>query len=193
MAISVAANLFFAAVALTPPARESEDSEDLSNYELFFAVASSVAAVAFIPHSPSSNRLSLLLAMHALQFIPLLLPNRFTQKGTSIIPMSTFYASVAAVAMALRLRSTRIPSGLQIGDPSVPPSFRDILNYHWQTLNSHPVQSSIGWDVIWTTISFLVWEALRPGDKRWTVLLPCVLTVLWGVGFAAPAIWALYL
>ena len=32
----------------------------------------------------------------------------------------------------------------------------------WSTLGSHPAQSSIGWDVIWTLGSFLAWIVLAP-------------------------------
>lgn len=30
----------------------------------------------------------------------------------------------------------------------------------WDVLHSHPAQSSIGWDVVWTTISFVVWQVI---------------------------------
>ena len=53
----------------------------------------------------------------------------------------------------------------------------------WETLHWHPAQSSIGWDVVWTTASFIVWTAAtdpesglaavtREGKRRsrvWTV------------------------
>jgi len=38
----------------------------------------------------------------------------------------------------------------------------DILNAVSTTLYSHPAQSSIGWDVIWTSLSLIVWILLRP-------------------------------
>jgi len=35
-----------------------------------------------------------------------------------------------------------------------------------ETLYSHPAQSSIGFDVVWTTISFLAWSLLRPHARK---------------------------
>jgi len=95
----------------------------------------------------------------------------------------------------MRLRSSRVPfhHDLNRGNPPQYVSYQAMAYHHWETLYSHPAQSSIGWDVIWTTASFLIWEFMRPGDKRWTVGLTSLLTVLWGVGFAAPAVWALNL
>ena len=38
----------------------------------------------------------------------------------------------------------------------------DIFKEVWAVLYSHPAQSSIGWDIIWTSLSFIAWIFLRP-------------------------------
>ncbi|KAJ7627780.1 hypothetical protein DFH06DRAFT_1006882 [Mycena polygramma] len=52
-------------------------------------------------------------------------------------------------------------TGQAAGDPPV--SIRNLALKAWDVLHSHPAQSSIGWDVIWTSISFVVWLVLHPG------------------------------
>ncbi|KAF9460632.1 hypothetical protein BDZ94DRAFT_1311289 [Collybia nuda] len=46
---------------------------------------------------------------------------------------------------------------------SFPPFVTTVLTDGWHTLNSHPIQRSIGWDVIWTSISLGAW-VLSGGD-----------------------------
>jgi len=41
-------------------------------------------------------------------------------------------------------------------------------NEAWATLHSHPAQSSIGWDVIWTSLSFIAWISLLRPDSSGT-------------------------
>lgn len=67
----------------------------------------------------------------------------------------------------------------------------------WKVLHSHPAQSSIGWDVIWTTISFFVWKFVGPrlntdvpeagfGFKTLSLISE---TVVASVGVSAPDDW----
>jgi hypothetical protein len=64
----------------------------------------------------------------------------------------------------------------------------------WRVLHSHPAQSSIGWDVVWTTISFFVWKAIGPRLKSQDPLGPKLLplataTLIASVGVSAADDW----
>lgn len=198
VAISVSSNLFYAAVALSPlPKTEDEESDNRVSYQLCLPVMASMASICFSPYLSEAWFLPNLLAMHAFLLIPFLpdIENRLNLNLSPILPInvSLFYPLIALAAIGCRLRSSAVPfhHDLNRGSPPQYVSYRSITYHHWETLYSHPAQSSIGWDVIWTTASFLIHEYLRKGDIRWTVGLPSLFTVLWGVGLAAPAMWTL--
>jgi len=196
-AISTASNLFYMAVLLSPVAQHSKESEAPrvgAPYQLYLPAAVSLSTIAMLPYTLHTSFFSNLLAMHALLLIPFIVPNhRYDHKLPQIDPL-VYYSLVAFATMLIRLRSTRVPfhHDFNRGNPPQYLSWRAITYLHWETLYSHPAQSYIGWDAVWTTVSYLLWEATKSGDKKWTIGLPCVLTTLWSVGFAAPAIFALY-
>jgi hypothetical protein len=194
VAVSVASNLFYVAVTLSAkdPKEVKTSSSSSASPKLYIPIMLSLVTVAAVPYTSETSFLPNLLSMHSLILVPLL-PSFPFERNLPKIPTPIFYSIVASISMFMRLHSSRVPfhQDLNRGDP---PHYLlwSIAYHHWETLYSHPAQSSIGWDLIWTTISFLLSEAMLPGDFMWTLGLPCVLTVLWGVGFAAPAVLALY-
>ncbi|TFY70848.1 hypothetical protein EVG20_g2147 [Dentipellis fragilis] len=56
---------------------------------------------------------------------------------------------------------------------------RELARALWTTLHAHPAQSSIGWDVVWTTIAFAVWA------RAWAAP---VLSALVSIGVVGPAV-----
>jgi hypothetical protein len=64
----------------------------------------------------------------------------------------------------------------------------------WRVLHSHPAQSSIGWDVVWTTISFFVWRVIGPRAETQESLGPKLLplatsTLVASLGVSAADEW----
>ncbi|KAH9016408.1 hypothetical protein EDB83DRAFT_2439223 [Lactarius deliciosus] len=138
VAISVATNLFF--LALVPPAKEKKKAASATSsvpLVLWLSVLASLATVMLVPHSLRHDYfLSNLLVMHALLVLPLL-------------PLPALYWLVALLSAAARVRTVTMCGSLTTGPGTL-----------WAVLNSHPAQASIGWDVVWTTISVLIW--VRP-------------------------------
>ncbi|KAH8983481.1 hypothetical protein EDB92DRAFT_1890924 [Lactarius akahatsu] len=64
-------------------------------------------------------------------------------------PARTLYWLVALLSAAARVRTITVSGSLTAGPGTL-----------WAVLKSHPAQASIGWDVVWTTISVLIW--VRP-------------------------------
>jgi len=161
VAISVASNLFYIAICLSPalsPSRSARNNKLtlLAPLTLTLPVITSLLTIGFTPFTTTHTFLPNLLLMHALLIVPLSLdaptePHQFTVK------FRTLYKITTILALALRLRTmvsvfTSIPRDAQ--------SIKGLATIAWDTLHSHPAQSSIGWDVVWTTVSFFAWQVI---------------------------------
>ncbi|KAH9028412.1 hypothetical protein EDB84DRAFT_1498475 [Lactarius hengduanensis] len=152
VAISVATNLFF--LALVPPAKEKKKTASAASsvpLVLWLSVLASLATVMLVPHSLRHDYfLSNLLVMHALLVLPLLpLPGSSPRAVRLRMAARTLYWIVALLSAAARVRTITVSGSLSAGPGTL-----------WAVLKSHPAQASIGWDVVWTTISVLIW--VRP-------------------------------
>jgi hypothetical protein len=154
VAISVATNLFF--IALTPPGSTTTMKEkpavprratDTVPPILWLSVLASLVTVFLVPHSLRHDYfLSNLLAMHALVVIPFIpLPAVF---GCLHIRTRTLYLLVGLLSVLARVRTV----SWMMKSESMP---------LWTVLHSHPAQASIGWDVVWTMMSCLVYVCVR--------------------------------
>jgi hypothetical protein len=58
----------------------------------------------------------------------------------------------------------------------------------WNTLHSHPAQSSIGWDVVWSTLSFITWTGFGDGQpmNAFAIVFMFLATFLASIGVTAP-------
>ncbi|KAI9452116.1 hypothetical protein BJY52DRAFT_1294624 [Lactarius psammicola] len=162
VAISVATNLFF--LALVPLAKEKTKAASAAAPRagsssapsvLWLSVLASLGTVILVPHSLRHDYfLTNLLVMHALLVLPLLpLPASSPHAVHLPMPTRTLYRLVALLSAAARLRTVTV-SGSLTAEPGT----------LWAVLNSHPAQASIGWDIVWTTISVLIW--IRPRSVR---------------------------
>ncbi len=161
VAISVAANLFYLAILLSPQ-YSNPKPRGAAPYVLWLPVLCSLLNVFISPFTKEETFLPNLLVMHAVLILPLLLP----LAGRSLsISYSSLYSIILISAVVMRLKTTY----LAISETD----FLSFLASTLETLHSHPAQSSIGYDVVWTTISFVAW--VRLGIKHEGAgSLPCL-------------------
>ncbi|KAJ7693993.1 hypothetical protein B0H16DRAFT_1847672, partial [Mycena metata] len=168
VAISIASNLFYLALVLAPRLPSPSSSHGMSSLPapvaLWLPILLSLGTIATSPFTSERSFLPNLLLMHTLIILPLLVPDRLfplaqasaEPKSRFAISLKTLYVVVFGAALVLHACTT----GQAAGDPPV--SIRNLALKAWNVLHSHPAQSSIGWDVIWTSISFVVWLILHP-------------------------------
>jgi hypothetical protein len=152
VAISVATNLFL--LALAPSSRRWPAAPRTTATVppiLWLSVLASLVTVFLVPHSLRHDYfLSNLLAMHVLVVIPLIPLPVAPTGGHLHIRTRTLYLLVGLLCFIARAR-TVLWTKTEAGAGTL-----------WAVLNSHPAQASIGWDVVWTTVAFLVW--VRPRE-----------------------------
>lgn len=179
MAISVASNLFFAAVILHRPSSSSREQDPklappkpkpvpkgasaakqtLVPSRVYVPILLSHLTILISPTvaAPDSRWfLPNLLIMHLLLVVPLLNLTAPSVRTKSSIPAHTFYFLLAALALVPRAQTYLSLSKLSLSGPGLPEGL-------WSTLHEHPAQSSIGYDIVWTTISFAIYCATRSG------------------------------
>ena len=160
VAISVAANLFYLVLVLSR--RGPKRTFQPVSITLWLAVLTSLATVIYSPYTSKQGFLPNLLTMHALLLVPLL-PRPKWWRVPAGPSCTLLYTTVAAVSALIRLRTTSIALR---NLPSAEQNMAGFLRQAWRTLHVHPAQSSIGWDVVWTTVSFLVWTFVAPLSRR---------------------------
>ncbi|KAF8502611.1 hypothetical protein F5888DRAFT_1665492 [Russula emetica] len=175
VAISVASNLFFLAVPRKVEMKPRASTQKTVPPVLWLSVLASLLTVFLVPHSLRHNYfLSNLFIMHALLVIPLFRPVTSARTGRLHIRTRTLYQLITLLAVIARLRTSLSTNGLQMM------TGRSML---WAVLTSHPAQASIGWDVVWTTISFLRWVQPSTLTGQLTVISA---TALLSIGSSAP-------
>ncbi|TFK26067.1 hypothetical protein FA15DRAFT_686677 [Coprinopsis marcescibilis] len=212
VAISVAANLFYVAILCskpstsTPPKIEKQrgTTAPVSPPTTFsplawISILLALVTVALTPYTTTKTFLPNLLIMHTLIVLPFLFPGGRSSKYALSPPV--FYLLIFLFTIAIRsktilaaLASLPLPhSAGKIADQSPYALFAAA----WATLNAHPAQSSIGWDVICASVSFVAWIACEEPEKvhgggyvarsRWFTVPYLVLsTPLASVGVTAP-------
>lgn len=192
VAISVASNLFYLALTLSaarPPSSDKASERSRAPPTLWASVLISLFTIAISPFTTERTFLPNLLVMHALLAVPLLSARPLkpaASSGRFTMRISTLYIVIQVCAFAMRLRTFTVAlRHLNTQSPY------DFVIAVWGTLHSHPAQSSIGWDVVWTTISFVVWVTTRPVEDSHSskmLDLPYLLlaTPLASVGVTAP-------
>lgn len=156
VAISVASNLFHVALLLSsaPKVNNPDNARKPPPWTLWLSVLVSLMTVGHSPYTTEKTFLPNLLTMHAIIIIPLLLPTAKVVYKTRGI-----YNIVGWSSVALHTRTTiRTFAAL----PEASHGLVGFAHSAWQTIHSHPAQSSITWDVIWTLISFGTWLYLSP-------------------------------
>ncbi|THH28719.1 hypothetical protein EUX98_g5469 [Antrodiella citrinella] len=193
VAISVATNLFFLTILLKDNQKRTRRSTTIAPPTLWVSVLVALLAVGISPYTDATTFLPNLLVMHFFVFLPLL-PVGYNTRSMFAIRTKTLYLLAATVAVGLRLRTTYAAA---ISLPAREQSVLGFLSAALATLHAHPAQSSIGWDVIWTTISLLLWLAFAPPTAtpssarrtkppRSTLLMSAITSLLFSVGIGAP-------
>ncbi|GAA5983018.1 hypothetical protein JCM11641_004689 [Rhodosporidiobolus odoratus] len=183
VAISFAQSLFFLAlsvapslpakVAPTPAPAKSGTAQPLITRKppssltwwLLAAVILGNASVAFAPRTLfSSLFLPNLLLMHAVLVLPLVLRDNKSAPMT----LSRFYMNVSIVALRFRWPTLLEIIGKEsdLSLQKLVPRIPQLLEQQWVILNEHPAQQSIGWDVIFTSISALVYLGTGRSPRR---------------------------
>lgn len=165
VAVSFAQNLFMAALSVARPGRKLDAKPQGRllavppspagvagpSYLLCVCVLTSLATVALTPFTVGEGTfLPNLLVMHALLLLPLLpfLP-------AARVPNVTYahlYLTTSAISLALRIPTyIKLVSSLHLS------TFATVGNNALRTLFEHPAQTSIGYDVLFASGSFLVW------------------------------------
>lgn len=187
VAISVASNLFYIALLSSMAARErrNDDASIAVPIKLWLPVLISLATIASSPFTTEKTFLPNLLIMHALLVVPLISVSSL-QHTKSWFNLSIFYLLIFLVSIPIRFRTmvAALPTTADL-DTSALAYFKT----QWEVLHSHPAQSSIGWDVVWTSISFIVWTAVTPSQGRSKIFaIPYLLlaTPFASIGLTAP-------
>ncbi|KDR79029.1 hypothetical protein GALMADRAFT_63750 [Galerina marginata CBS 339.88] len=192
VAISVASNLFYLALVLSQPPPQEQVSKLTTGPKLWITVILSLATVAISPSTSRQTFLPNLLVMHALLFIPVIGSPSTSLGGPSArfsIDSRNLLRIVQLTAAIIHLRTVLAAVNfLKQGEQSAAPSMVAVA---WTVLHSHPAQSSIGWDVIWTTISFVIWILARParpfqGSRNMALSYLLLATPVSSVGVTAP-------
>ncbi|KAF7368919.1 hypothetical protein MVEN_00218000 [Mycena venus] len=167
VAISVASNLFYLALVLAGPLPSQavqRPSEQWAPSALWIPVLVSLGTIATSPFTDDRTFLPNLLLMHFLIVIPLLVPDALFHRPQNSKPflsltIPTLYILVFVAGLVMHTRAT----SAALGDPAL--TVTEFAQSAWTVLHSHPAQSSIGWDVIWTSVSFVIWLILQPGQE----------------------------
>jgi len=172
VAISVASNLFYIAVLSASSQSSTAGSADAAYtppsgstsvpFKLWAPVLIALATVPLSPFTSMSDNTFIinLLVMHTLIVVPLFFVTP-PQKSNGFWTLGKFYNLILLAAIPIRSRTLNLAwSSLGESQSPIP-----LERAAWETLHSHPAQSSIGWDVVWTSVSFVVW-------------------ILWGSGLA---------
>ncbi|KAJ5591700.1 uncharacterized protein N7459_002069 [Penicillium hispanicum] len=174
VSVSFAANLFFAAITVSQRPNEKHDIFAWSPslvYELVPVVLSLLDTVAVPIFAYEKKFMLVLLAPHALVFIPCVLrPRSSASKGaaTKVQGEQTTkrYASflywIAAASVVLQAYFTVLML-LDMG-PDVP--YGEVAQRLLDTVYVHPACSSVSWDVIWCTVSGFAWAVVHGFDSR---------------------------
>ncbi|GAA5912843.1 uncharacterized protein JCM6883_004848 [Sporobolomyces salmoneus] len=161
VAISFAQSLFFAALALTtqikpraPIAGRPLGPPPGQTWALLFSVVLGAIGTTTVPSQISTPYfLPILLGVHLCSLLPLLdfIPQRLVR-----LPPSRLYFNYAFIALRLRWEtiSQLIDFSKLTSKPKQSPEILStFFQNEWKVLNEHPAQSSISWDVIFTSVS----------------------------------------
>ncbi|KAF9533760.1 hypothetical protein CPB83DRAFT_782282 [Crepidotus variabilis] len=192
VAISVASNMFYLAILLSQrPDVRSSASPRTVGLRIWLSVLLSLATIAASPYTSRQIFLYNLLAMHALLFVPLF---PFKSSRSLWIDIKTLYNIVYIASLAIHFKTSLVAfRSLILSHTSFQTLSLEVALSAWNVLFSNPAQSSIGWDVIWTSISFITWILLRPASsgqplKYLSVPYLVAVTPLASVGVTAPYI-----
>ena len=195
---SITANLFYLAIFLSAPSTPRNDRLSRSaSPKIWLSVLLSLVTIALSPFTSRQTFLPNLLVMHALLFVPLISGSERSSKqkpGRYSMDTSTLYCLVCIIALGIHARTTLAAIAFLNVDWSKA-SLSAVVSAIWDTLYSNPAQSSLGWEVIWNSVSFVAFIIARPvgsdlgrSDMRASRSVPFLLlaTPVASLGVTAP-------
>lgn len=148
----------------------SPPSSGLPLTTVWLPVLASLLAVYTTPITiETPYALANILIMHSLLFVPLLITS------TPTIPppraAKRLYMAISFLSFAIRMNTVIPPLLVRASGHWFSPSALWALRQEWSSdlftaLYSHPAQSSISFDVLWTTFSFAVWVFVAPNRSE---------------------------
>ncbi|KAK4056015.1 hypothetical protein OIO90_003010 [Microbotryomycetes sp. JL221] len=195
VAISFAQNLFFVALINSSQQIQTRQLRQRVDYTLVICVALALATISVVPSTLTSKSfLPNLLLMHVLLFVPLLSTTSLSSSTFKVhheerrrndgIPASLLYATSAAISYLLRQPTWSSLTNLH--NLTSPAMFdKQLYMVEMRSLLKHPAQSSIGFDVVFATISFASWivcEHLNERQRRltwfqWIMTIACIVSM----------------
>lgn len=161
VAISFAQSLFFAALALSPQVKPRAPAggrplgppAGQSWILLASVVLGALGTTAVATRTETPYFLPLLLGVHVFSLLPLVdvLPQVLVR-----LPPSRLYFNYAFIALRLRWDTVAQLidlSKITANPKQTPAILSTFFRKQWATLNEHPAQSSISWDVVFTSLS----------------------------------------
>lgn len=192
VATSVASNLFYLALILSstwPSSHSRHPNIPAKTVPLSVSVPVllSLLTIAAVPFTSERTFLPNLLLMHGLLVVPLLSPSPSAKSTRYSINVRSLYILVLVIALACRTKTIHLALGSLRQTSNVSGLSRVFNEAVHDALYSHPAQSSIGWDVVWTTSSLFVWILIGPSNRSlWDILITLVGIPMDGVGAVAP-------
>ncbi|KAL0579067.1 hypothetical protein V5O48_002909 [Marasmius crinis-equi] len=165
VAIAVAANLFYLALVLSGWQFKSLKHQSSNAPPVLWAsVLLSLVTVANSPYTNTDSFLPNLLLMHVLLMLPLFFTTHEGQYSSGLsIPYSALHMILYTSILVLRIKTTLAGIRSVSDSVSLAQGFIPFCKSVATVLHSHPAQASIGWDVIWSTLSFAIWTSLDQG------------------------------
>lgn len=179
VAISTAQSLFLAVLVSVPNAASRPEAH--ASWTLIAVVLAALFNVALSPrlvHEPAAF-LANLLIMHAVIFVPL----SSVKSKSSGLSLSRLYLYVAIICARLRLPTyTQLLPGFSSSPVA---SLVALARQEYSTFYEHPAQTSISYDVVLASLSFVAWMLLenrRMGAHKvgwiWVAALTAIMPVV---------------
>ncbi|KAK9855962.1 hypothetical protein MYU51_001693 [Penicillium brevicompactum] len=174
VSVSFAANLFFAAITVSQKPNEKEGIFAWSPalvYELLPVIFSILDTVAVPIFAYKKEFMWILLAPHAMVFVPCVLRPNATNSKAHITKVqgdqttkryAVFIAWIAAASVAVQAYLTALM--LQEIGPAL--SYAEVAQQLLDTVYVHPACSSVSWDVIFCTLSSFAWAIVHGFDTN---------------------------
>lgn len=189
----VALNLFYLAIILHPLVETmpvpQKDSTDRLASELVVSGMFGVPPTVWVPIFVSlltiyaiplmietSYAFTTIVIMHALLFVPLIAPppQSISPSFSPVISKAVsrkLYLTISLLCLAIRLQTTLPPfvrrtKGHWTSNIEMYDVFTSYIAELFSALKSNPAQSSIGFDVLWTALSWFVWGFIAPGRRQ---------------------------
>ena len=180
-------------MASTSSARKHQPKRSVGP-QVWLSIFLSYATIAVTPYTSRHTFLPNLLSMHALLFVPLICCQESSSTyGFLNVDVEQIYNSAYIASIGIHVKTAIVATRYLDVSGNLISLMSELSAAAWETLFSNPAQSSIGWDVIWTSISFIAWIILRPvspshPSKSMSIPYLLLVTPLACIGATAPYI-----